>query len=136
MTRVPTSPAFPESNLTSLCSAAKEAFPQHREGSVKSPGEGGVLGWHGYLLGALSRLALALVVQDALDQMVILIQHLEGGKQDTCQSHSSWFTSGHQDPWGECWGHSLQVPGPYLESAMDPQITTSQEGRGSLHLCS
>lgn len=44
----------------------------------KSPGEGWVLGWHGYLLGALGRLALALVVQDALDQMVILIQHLEG----------------------------------------------------------
>lgn len=40
-------------------------------------GVGWVLGWHGYSLGALGCLALALVVQDALDQVVVLIQHLE-----------------------------------------------------------
>ena len=37
---------------------------------------GWVLGWQGYSLGTLRCLALALVVQDALDQVVVLIQHL------------------------------------------------------------
>lgn len=35
-----------------------------------------MLGGEGRSLGALGRLALALVVQDALDQVVVLVQHL------------------------------------------------------------
>lgn len=65
MARLPISLVRPR--LTSCCSAPEEAFPAHA----------GDQGEPGHLLGALSRLALALVVQDALDQVVVLIQHLE-----------------------------------------------------------
>lgn len=51
---------------------------------------GWVPGWPGYSLGALGCLALALVVQDALDQVVVLIQHLGGEVSRVhAKSHSS-----------------------------------------------
>lgn len=103
-------------------STEKAVSQRPREGWVS----GWVSGWHGYLLSALGRLALALVVQDALDQMVVLIQHLKG--REAHASHTAAGSHpGRQDPWGVCWGHSLQVPGPYLQSATDPHITTAQE---------
>lgn len=88
------------SDLPLLCT--KAAFPAHGEGGHRD-GAGQVLGWHGYSLGALSCLAFALVVQDTLDQMVVLIQHL-GERQAGCmQGHTAGgLHLGCQDPSGVC----------------------------------
>lgn len=76
------------------------------------PGEGWVLGGHDYLLGALGCLALALVIQDALDQVMVLIQHLEESKQGTRLSHGSWFTSRMPGSWGARWATHSRSQAP------------------------
>lgn len=108
-------------------STEKAVSQRPREGWVS----GWVSGWHGYLLSALGRLALALVVQDALDQMVVLIQHLKG--REAHASHTAAGSHpGRQDPWGVCWGTLTPGPRPLPRECHRPSHHNCT--RGSLHL--
>lgn len=58
-------------------SMAAQLAPRPNGSGHPAQGRSGVRAAGGHSLGALGRLALALVVQDTLDQVVVLIQHLK-----------------------------------------------------------
>lgn len=137
MTRVPTSFAFSESNLISLCSAPKEAFPEHREGSVEKPrgGLGPGLAW---LLTGCTRPSCPCSGSPGCTGSDGDSHPASGG--EVSRAHASHTAAGsHLDTriLGESAGdtHSRsQAPTSGVPQTLE-SITTSQEGRGSLHLC-